>query len=220
MDKTNKNESWYIMFFKNIINLDDLKSQFKKLARIHHPDCGGETQNMQTLNNEFDALFILYKNSEETSQKFTNEFYTSNGWKGSRYNNNLTTKDIVKLIRNFVKIAYSNCKFSVTLRDYSNIDVTLTECYINPFIEDLDKVEEFHINMKGYEKDKIVKKEICEMFHNIAKYILSYNYDDSDGQIDYFNTNFYFSLFISKWDKKVVVKDRKVKTSNSKELKK
>ncbi len=215
-----KNESWYNMFFKNIINLDDLKSQYKKLARIHHPDCGGDTQNMQILNNEFDALFILYKKGEETSQKFASEFYTSNGWKGSRYNHNLDNKDIVKLIKNFVKIAYSNCKFSATLKDYRKINISLTECYVNPFIEDYDKVEDFYINMKGWDKDKIVKKEICEMFNNIANYILSYNYDDSNGQIDYFNTNFYFSLYIGKWDKKVVIKDRKVKTSNSKDLEK
>jgi len=49
------------MFFKNVQGLDDLKSQYKKLARVHHPDCGGETQNMQTLNNEFDAFLYCIK---------------------------------------------------------------------------------------------------------------------------------------------------------------
>ena len=65
------------MFFKNVQSMQDLKSQYKKLARVHHPDCGGDTQNMQALNNEFDALFIIYKKGEEASQKFTSEFYTS-----------------------------------------------------------------------------------------------------------------------------------------------
>ena len=29
----------------------------------------------------------------------------------------------------------------------------------------------------------------------------SYNYDDSDGMIDYFDTNFYMHLNVGKWDK-------------------
>ncbi len=31
--------------------------------------------------------------------------------------------------------------------------------------------------------------------------VQSYNFDDSDGQIDYFHTNFYLDIAIGKWDK-------------------
>ena len=37
----------------------------------------------------------------------------------------------------------------------------------------------------------------------------SYNYDDSDGMVDYFNTNFYGYVHIGKWDKPYEVSESK-----------
>ena len=53
----------------------------------------------------------------------------------------------------------------------------------------------------------IIQKQNDELvFSNLFKYIFdlcnSFNYDDSDGQIDYFNCGFYDSMSIGKWDKK------------------
>jgi len=45
---------------------------------------------------------------------------------------------------------------------------------------------------------------------SLNKNLNSYNYDDSDGMVDYFDTNFYGGVQIGKWDKPYVVEDQKI----------
>ena len=42
--------------------------------------------------------------------------------------------------------------------------------------------------------------------HFLNNCATAYNYDDSDSQTDYFDTNFYYSLAIGKWDKPFTIK--------------
>ena len=62
-------------FFKNPETLEDLKAQYKTLAKKHHPDCGGRTEDMQEVNAEFEKLFNLLKNTHRNAK---GEKYTSN----------------------------------------------------------------------------------------------------------------------------------------------
>ena len=39
-------------WFNNPRTLEELKKQYKKLAVAHHPDLGGNTADMQEINNE------------------------------------------------------------------------------------------------------------------------------------------------------------------------
>ena len=72
-------------YFTNVTTLEELKKQYKKLAKQYHPDLnGGETvEAMKQINSEYDALFIKVKNfhvnsdgetyekaTEETSEQF------------------------------------------------------------------------------------------------------------------------------------------------------
>jgi len=41
--------------------LEELKGMYRKLAMIHHPDRGGDTETMKAINAEYDALFPLLK---------------------------------------------------------------------------------------------------------------------------------------------------------------
>ena len=43
-------------FFSNISDLDTLKKEFRRLSKIHHPDLGGTTANMQALLKEYESL--------------------------------------------------------------------------------------------------------------------------------------------------------------------
>lgn len=43
-------------WFKNIRTLDELRTRYRKLALLHHPDRGGSTSDMQEINNEYDIL--------------------------------------------------------------------------------------------------------------------------------------------------------------------
>jgi hypothetical protein len=56
-------------YFQDCLNLDEAKSLYKKLARQHHPDMGGDTATMQEINAEY-ARFqseFVYR-SERTRQ--------------------------------------------------------------------------------------------------------------------------------------------------------
>lgn len=110
-------------YFKNVESLEDLKNQFKALARKNHPDAGGDPEVMKAINSEYDELFPIWKHrhnvaepqnqTTETADSTRSEFYTANGWKGSKYDSNRSTKDIAALVRAYVKEVYPTYKFSV-----------------------------------------------------------------------------------------------------------
>jgi len=53
-----------------------------------------------------------------------------------------------------------------------------------------------------YVKDSFYLTDTAkEVFTKALNIINAYNFDDSDGQIDYFHTNFYLHMSIGKWDK-------------------
>lgn len=53
-------------YFKNVKSFDDLKKQYKELLKKHHPDNGGDVEEMKNINVEFDSLFPIWKNRKET----------------------------------------------------------------------------------------------------------------------------------------------------------
>lgn len=59
------------------------------------------------------------------------------------------------------------------------------------------------------------------VIEDVYNFMQSYNYDDSDAMIDYFNCNFYSSFNIGKWNKgfKVVPKTARIKNKASKPTK-
>lgn len=44
-------------YFVNIKTLDELKREYRRLSKIHHPDCGGDEEVMKAIINEHDELF-------------------------------------------------------------------------------------------------------------------------------------------------------------------
>ena len=126
-------------YFKNIKSFEDLKEQFKTLARKNHPDCGGDAEVMKAINAEYDSLFPIWKNrhnatavnpTTETANSTRSEFYTQNGWKGSKHDWNRSTKEVAAIIRKYVKEIYPTYKFSVrfsTASMCSEVHVSLKE---------------------------------------------------------------------------------------------
>jgi len=56
-----EDDTMYRHFAPTPETLEELKGMYRKLAMRHHPDRGGNTETMKTINAEYDALFPLLK---------------------------------------------------------------------------------------------------------------------------------------------------------------
>lgn len=238
-------------YFKNVKSFEDLKEQFKTLARKNHPDCGGDAETMKAINAEYDELFPIWKHrhnataaepTTETADSTRTHFYTQNGWAGSKYDGSRSTKEVAALVRAYVKEIYPTYKFSVRYSHASmcsevHVDLVNAPCEIYKQFEELTQEERFwvwqraennhwverfgclddeHMEMlkKAYNEHEFLKRytEVMQsVIDDIDREVNSYRYDDSDGMIDYFDTNFYwFGVKLS--DKfKVVEKTARIK---------
>lgn len=267
-------------YFKNVKSFEDLKNQFKALARENHPDAGGNADAMKEINCEYDALFPIWKDrhntaepnnqTTETAESTRRRFYTEFGWEGSRYDSRLTLKDIAARVRAYVKEKYPTCKFSVRASRASELTVDLKEFPEKMFktgddlrkegLSEIIKATD-HSTGESFEYSQY-KKEVEEMdrklrrnglfemdswtdedlilayekaversrfyairteyfesvIEDVEAFVNSYNYDDSDSMIDYFNTNFYF-FGVDTDDCKQVEKTARIKNKATKPAK-
>ena len=54
-------------YFMNCKSLEDLKAEYRRLVKIHHPDMGGSTETMQAINDEHDRVFEILKKQHNAS---------------------------------------------------------------------------------------------------------------------------------------------------------
>jgi curved DNA-binding protein CbpA len=43
-------------FFEKVKTLEELRKEYHRLAFLHHPDKGGNTKTMQSINNQYEVL--------------------------------------------------------------------------------------------------------------------------------------------------------------------
>ena len=208
-------------YFTNCGSLEELKKEFRRLAMIHHPDRGGDVEVMKAINNEYDALFPVLKlkhnqtaaePTHETAESTRSEFYTQYGFKGRNYDRNLSTKDIAQKIREYVKAAYPDCKFSITTHYASMCSEIRVALMSGPYAALANGKDHKGVNQYYVERDKELTDWARAVLIDINDYIRSYHYDDCDSMIDYFCVNFYYDLAVGKWDKPytVINKPRKI----------
>lgn len=221
-------------YFNKAKSLEEAKSTYKKLAMENHPDKGGETQVMQQINQEFEMIFQILKHSAktettETATSYRNEFYTANGWKGERYNIYLTTAEITKNIREYLKAVYPTFKFRVWKTSYSSLNVALMEAPVDIFAN-IETLEIDHMRNVEYFKKAMLKKHIQyhgetnalteygnKIMMEARSFVNSYNRDDSDSQSDYFDRRFYENLSVGTWDKPFQVVEKTARISPTKD---
>lgn len=190
-------------YFKKVNNLEELKAEYRRLAMQHHPDVGGDTAVMQEINAEYDRLFPVYKlaynrsaatPTHETAESTRSEFYTQNGWKGSRYDSSMSTKEIAASIRAYLKQAYPDCKFSVTTH-YASMCSSISVCLMSGPYEAL-KNGKTHKDLNYFyvERDEDLTEWALAVMIDVKDCIKSYHFSDCDGMIDYFDVNFYYSI--------------------------
>lgn len=56
-------------YFKEVKSMEELKQQYRQLAKKYHPDVGGTDEDMRAINAEYDALKEKLKGSEQESEE-------------------------------------------------------------------------------------------------------------------------------------------------------
>ena len=128
----------------------------------------------------------------------TMNFYTQNGWAGSNYDRQLTTKEISSKVRAYAKKNFPDFKFSIRSEwgmqaDRMYIELKAGPCA--PFAETSNEYLQTMTTVRGFEKE--LTPEVFSALDAVTTYANSYRYDDSDGMQDYFDTNFYLKIEIS-----------------------
>lgn len=131
--------------------------------------------------------------------------YTGYGWEGGKYrtNQNLSITEIAKEIRKELKAYFPKCIFSVVCQKYSggrSLHINLMHAPFNPFINPESKSEQFNHYCSDKES-KIFTPNAVTAMKTVTRIANAFNFDDSDGMIDYSHTNFYLHLSVGKWDK-------------------
>lgn len=143
-------------------------------------------------------------------------FYTQNGWAGSNYDSNLSTKEIAAKVRAFAKKNFPGFKFSVRSEWSIYTDsmyIELKEGTCIPFVEGSRSAERGYMStmstVKGWENE--LTPEMFKVLDAVTTYASSFRYDDSDGMQDYFDTNFYIHIEVS--DEYKVIEPKAKKSS-------
>lgn len=153
-------------YFKNVKSFEDLKEQFRALARKNHPDAGGDVETMKEINTEYDALFPIWKDrhnaqaepqeqTTETAESTRRQFYTDNGWEGSNHNWDRSLKEVAQIVRAYVKEKYPTYKFSVRTKYASmcqELHVELKESPIEIYkeYEDMEPEDKREVRRRMY----------------------------------------------------------------------
>lgn len=255
-------------YFNVSMSMKQIKTTYREWAfKLHSDVNGGDDEAMKDLNVQFEYAYKYAKShnlvsdeeKKESAESFTRQFYTQNGWCGSRYDSNLSTTDIAKKVREYAKYAYPDFKFSISCKYFSGgseCSMVLTQspyeltnenildkwCRANTQMygrtefyngkewcsevteENIAKYKEF-TKRKVYEdwnfnqyydfgKDMTERSPIdirvLDAIADVMNYLTSFRFDDSDGQIDYYCTNFYMNVSIGRGrDKPCVVKEPK-----------
>lgn len=212
-------------YFQNIHSLAELKKNYRALALQYHPDKGGSTAAMQQVNLEFEKLYARWKDDTTVSdgasgyendyagasaEEYTEYVYNEYRWKGKNYKGQMRG-EIVEIIRAWLKETYPRYKFSVTQNGYKSINIYLVQADFEAFTKESGYIHK-DINHYYIDNDTALTDRAREVMRNIYDFTMSYNYDNSDAMTDYFDTNFYLTLGIGRYDKPYKMEQPKLHT--------
>lgn len=212
-------------YFQNITSLAELKKNYRVLALQYHPDKGGSTEAMQQINLEFEKLYARWKDdttATNAASGYENDYagasaaeyaeyvYNEYRWKGKNYKGQMRG-EIVEIVRSWLKDSYPLYQFSVTQNGYRSINIYLIKADFEAFTKESGYIHK-EINPYHIEKDTSLTERAREVMRNVYDFVMSYNYDNSDAMTDYFDTNFYLTLGIGRYNKPYKMEQPKLHT--------
>ena len=133
--------------------------------------------------------------------------YSGHEYIGSRYSRDLTTKEIAKRVRAYLKKRFPGCKFSVRAKYFSGgseLSIALMEAPFEAFQGEqlqYEPINYYALLRSADNPGSFLTDDAYSVLRDVTQCVLSYHRDDSAPEIDYFDTNFYFDLSIGRWDK-------------------
>lgn len=147
-------------------------------------------------------------------------------YRGKNYDKTLQTKDIAAIVRAHCKKRWPGVKFSVT-SNHSHIDIAILAGPFSPWAdinapelaqeiafrkaenrffdpEEIIRRGNVQVNHYGINENILLSKTAKAILSDVCDLTQSYNYDNSDISTDYFDTRFYLSLEIGRFDRPFV----------------
>lgn len=147
------------------------------------------------------------------------EGYTPNAWVGSNCPKDrfLPIKEVAGYIREYIKSdpELRACKWSVTTESSAGCQSLTVALMAGPFecFSETFKAKKSYDVQHGYSQHgdckDIASPEAFRVISKVKAFAVSFNYDDSEGTIDYYDRGFYDHYYIGKWNKPYTKTERK-----------
>lgn len=60
-------------YFRDCVSLEDVRKEYHRLTKLHHPDLGGDTATMQAINAEYEQAAAYWERIEQSKREQTNQ---------------------------------------------------------------------------------------------------------------------------------------------------
>ena len=110
------------------------------------------------------------------------------------------SKEQVKEIRENIKKAFPNFKFSINRHHYSGVNIHLMKGSIN-FGKEYQQVNQYYIK-KHYTEEQAA---ILNKIYDVANQFDSYDRNAGDMGADYGDMTYFINICIGKWDKPYIL---------------
>lgn len=171
----------------------------------------------------YEAFGFEYFDEPQSVEPSKPNFYTQNGWEGSKYDYKKGAKEVAKELRSYIKANpdLNACKWSITSNRGMYADslyISLIAAPFDPFSDEFKKSREYEYR-KGYAQNADYEGWTTEpaqkVIEKVKDFVLQYIHDDSDGMIDYFDCNIYDHYDIGKFDKPFQIIEKKESKNQS-----
>lgn len=156
-------------------------------------------------------------------KKQESNFYTQNGWHGSKYEIGKGAKEVAKELRAYIKAdpELNVCKWSIRSTFGMSADslyISLMGAPFDPFSNEYKEKHEYRYN-RGYSEHGTIEDyttpEAYKLMLKVKAFVMQYIHDDSDGMIDYFDRNIYDHYEIGRYDKPFQIIEKKERSKQN-----
>jgi len=198
---------------KEVETGEKVKETSAEMRRHFYTEFGWEgsryDSNMSTT--EIAKAIRLYCKEKYPTWKFsvTTEYFSG----GSSINFSVMEAPVDIYNRSYFSLPFYPERHFGRIEGYRNDGWTM----FDKMTEENDYYMQIHSISKSRSDYRFLNDIGYETLLDVYLFMQSYNYDDSDSQIDYFSTNFYSSFNIGKWNKgfKIVPKTARIKNKET-----